>query len=174
MKKKLLYCSALVMAGLFGVSNIYAASDPAAVVDNLSVTVDEICTFSRTAGSATITKAMTANAAATSMGTTNTFKAVCNANSGYTVAATWTALSSASSSTTFVYNASPAKGYNRWAAYLNGSSTALAASSAKLMNTSAADSSDGTSVTVAYKVSTASDVPAGTYTGTATYTLTQK
>lgn len=175
MKKGVLVCSMLLASTLLGVANIYATSDPSAVIDNLSVTVDEICTFSRTAGSATITKAMTANKGATAMNSSaNTFKAICNGGSGYSVAATWTALSSASNSTTFVYNASPTKGYNRWAAYANGSSTALAASNAKLMDTSSADDSEGTTATVIYKVSTASDVPAGSYTGTATYTLTQK
>ena len=175
MKKGVLVCSMLLASTLLGMANTYATDNPSAVIDNLSVTVDEICTFSRTAGSATITKAMTANKGATAMSSSaNTFKAICNGGSGYSVAATWTALSSASNSTTFVYNASPTKGYNRWAAYANGSSTALAASNAKLMDTSSADDSEGTTATVIYKVSTASDIPAGSYTGTATYTLTQK
>lgn len=48
------------------------------------------------------------------------------------------------------------------------------ASNAKLMDTSSADDSEGTTAMVVYNVSTASNVPAGSYTGTATYMLTQK
>ena len=174
MNKKVLCCSVAALSAFLWAASVYA-TDPSAVVDNLNVTVDEICTFTRTAGSATISKAMTANKGATAMNSTaNTFVAVCNAGNGYQVAATWTALTGGSGSATFAYHTSPSKGYNRWAAYVNGSTTALAATSAKLMDTSAPDTSEGTTATVIYKVSTASDVPSGTYTGTATYTLTQK
>ena len=42
------------------------------------------------------------------------------------------------------------------------------------MDTTVADDENGTVQEIYYKCSTANDVPAGTYTGTATYTLTQK
>ena len=173
MGKKLVSVSFLSLPILILSGSAIATSDPAAVVDNLSVTVDEICTFSRTSGTGTITKAMTANKGATGMGG-STFTAVCNSGSGYSVAATFTTLSGGSGSATFTYS-SPSKGYNRYSAYLgDSSSTTRVTSGGNIIDTTEADTSEGTSQQIYYKCSTATDVPYGTYTGTATYTLTQK
>lgn len=173
MGKKFVSVSFLSLPILILSGSAIATSDPEAVVDNLSVTVDEICTFSRTSGTGTITKAMTANKGATGMGS-STFIAVCNSGSGYSVAATFTALSGGSGSATFAYSA-PSKGYNRYSAYLgDSSSTTRVAAGGNIIDTTAADTSEGTSQQIYYKCSTASNVPYGTYTGTATYTLTQK
>ncbi|MBQ6487157.1 hypothetical protein IJI89_01865 [Candidatus Saccharibacteria bacterium] len=173
MSKKILGVSVVSLSILMLSGNVLAASDPAAVVDTLNVTVEEICTFSRTSGTGSISKAMTANKGATGMGG-STFTAICNAGSGYSVAATFTTLSGGSGSATFAYS-SPSKGYNRYSAYLGGSSsTTRVTSGGNIIDTSEADDSTGTSQEIYYKCSTASDVPYGTYTGTATYTLTQK
>lgn len=173
MGKKFVSVSFLSLPILILSGSAIATSDPEAVVDNLSVTVDEICTFSRTSGSGTITKAMTANKGATGMGS-STFTAVCNSGNGYSVAATFTALSGGSGSATFAYSA-PSKGYNRYSAYLgDSSSTTRVTAGGNIIDTTAADTSEGTSQQIYYKCSTASNVPYGTYTGTATYTLTQK
>ena len=170
--RKLLLCGlATPLAFLSG--SVFATSDPAAVVDNLSVNVEEICTFSRTVGTGSITKAMTANKGATNMGG-STFKAICNANSGYSVKAVFTSLTGGSGSASFAYS-SPSKGYNRYSAYLgDSSSTTRVAANGNIIDTSEADGEDGITQQIYYKCSTATDVPAGTYTGTATYTLTQK
>lgn len=173
MSKKILSVSVLSLSILTLSSNVLATSDPAAVVDTLNVTVEEICTFARTAGTGSISKAMTANKGATGMGG-STFTAICNADSGYSVEATFTALSGGSGSATFAYS-SPSKGYNRYSAYLGGSSsTTRVTAGGNIIDTSEADDSTGTSQEIYYKCSTASNVPYGTYTGTATYTLTQK
>ena len=173
MSKKILSVSVVSLSILLLSGNAIAASDPVAVVDNLSVNVEEICTFSRTVGSGSIAKAMTANKGATGMGG-STFTAICNSNGGYSVKAVFTSLTSASSSASFDY-ANPTKGYNRYSAYLgNSSSTTRVASNGNIMDTSEADGEDGTTQQIYYKCSTANDIPAGTYTGTATYTLTQK
>ena len=173
MSKKILSVSVVSLSILLLSGNAIAASDPVAVVDNLSVNVEEICTFSRTVGSGSIAKAMTANKGATGMGG-STFTAICNSNGGYSVKAVFTSLTSASSSASFDY-ANPTKGYNRYSAYLgNSSSTTRVASNGNIMDTTVADDENGTVQEIYYKCSTANDVPAGTYTGTATYTLTQK
>ena len=171
--KKLVSVSFLSLPILILSGSAIATSDPAAVVDNLSVTVDEICTFSRTVGSGSIAKAMTANKGATNMGG-STFKAVCNSDDGYSVKAVFTSLSGGTGNASFSY-ASPSKGYNRYSAYLgDSSSTTRVAANGNIMDTSEADGEDGTTQQIYYKCSTANDIPAGTYTGTATYTLTQK
>ena len=174
MKKSLIIgASSLVLAAAPAISAFAASSNPAAVVDNLSVTVDEICTFTRNSGGsgATISNTMTAGALNASFGS-NTFKAVCNAGSGYSVAAVFTALSGSVSGSIAYSATTPTAGSGTWTATVSGSN--IAASGGKLMNTSAPDTSAGTSATVTYKVSTQSDIAQGTYTGTATYTLTQK
>ena len=173
MGKKLVSVSFLSLPILILSGSAIATSDPGAVVDNLSVTVDEICTFSRTVGSGSIAKAMTANKGATNMGG-STFKAVCNSDDGYSVKAVFTSLSGGTGNASFSY-ASPSKGYNRYSAYLgDSSSTTRVAANGNIMDTSEADGEDGTTQQIYYKCSTANDIPAGTYTGTATYTLTQK
>lgn len=173
MSRKILGASAVSLSILMLSGSAMAASNPTAVVDNLSVNVEEICTFTRTVGTGSISKTMTANKGATGMGG-STFTAICNADSGYSVAATFTALSGGSGSATFAYS-TPSKGYNRYSAYLGGSSsTTRVDAGGNIIDTSEADDSTGTSQEIYYKCSTASDVPYGTYTGTATYTLTQK
>ena len=173
MSKKILSASVVSLSILLLSGNAIAASDPAAVVDNLSVNVEEICTFSRTVGSGSIAKAMTANKGATNMGG-STFKAVCNSDDGYSVKAVFTSLSGGTGNASFSY-ASPSKGYNRYSAYLgDSSSTTRVAANGNIMDTSEADGENGTTQQIYYKCSTATDIPAGTYTGTATYTLTQK
>lgn len=173
MKKKILSVSIVSLSILLLSGNAIAASDPAAVVDNLSVNVEEICTFSRTSGTGSIAKTMTANKGATNMGG-STFKAVCNSDDGYSVKAVFTSLTDGSSSTSFAYS-SPSKGYNRYSAYLgDSSSTTRVAANGNIIDTSTADDENGTTQQIYYKCSTANDVPAGTYTGSATYTLTQK
>ncbi len=170
--RKILLCG-LITPLVFISGSVLAATDPAAITDNLSVNVEEICSFSRSSGSGSIAKTMTANKGATGMGG-STFTAICNSNGGYSVKAVFTSLTSASSSASFDY-ANPTKGYNRYSAYLgNSSSTTRVASNGNIMDTTVADDENGTVQEIYYKCSTANDVPAGTYTGTATYTLTQK
>lgn len=176
MKKSLIIgASSLVFAAapVFGVF----AANPSAVQDTLTVTVDEICTFTRNSGGsgATISNSMTAGALNANFGS-NTFKAVCNAGSGYSVAAAFTALTGSVSGSITYSATTPTAGSGTWTATKGGSSstTNLAASNAKLIDKSGPDTSSGTSQQVTYKVSTQNDIAQGTYTGTATYTLTQK
>ena len=82
-----------VVAAVFAVAfSVDALADnPAAVVDTLNVTVDEICTLTRTAGSGSYTTTLAPNKTNMSLGTSE-FTAVCNAPNGYQVTAVFTAL----------------------------------------------------------------------------------
>ena len=174
MKKSLIVSVASLALAAMPIMGVFAA-DPSAVVDNLSVTVDEICTFTRTTGNGNYTNTMAANAVNNNFGT-STFTAVCNAGSGYTVAAVFTALNgSVSGSIPYAASATSA-GTNRWTAVKGASSstTYIAASNGTLMDTSGPDTSTGTVQQVTYKVSTATNIAQGSYTGTAKYTLSQK
>lgn len=174
MKKGLIISVASFALAAMPIMGVFAA-DPSAVVDNLSVTVDEICTFTRTTGNGNYTNTMAASAVNNSFGT-STFTAVCNAGSGYTVAAVFTALTGSVSGSIPYAASAPSAGTNRWTAVKGASSstTYIAASNGTLMDTSGPDTSTGTVQQVSYKVSTASNIAQGSYTGTATYTLSQK
>ena len=175
MKKSLIIGASSLVFAAAPVFGVFAANP--AVQDTLTVTVDEICTFTRNSGGsgATISNSMTAGALNANFGT-NTFKAVCNAGSGYSVAAVFTALTGSVSGSIAYSATTPTAGSGTWTAAKGGSSSTdnLAASNAKLIDKSGPDTSSGTSQQVTYKVSTQNDIAQGTYTGTAKYTLTQK
>lgn len=149
------------------------ASDPAAVVDTLTVTVDESCTFDHDGSSGSYTKSMSAGQLDANFAT-STFKATCNNGKGYTVGAAFTSLAHTSNGgDAITYSATtPTAGSGTWTASV--SDTNIAASNGTLLNTTEQDPAGGTSRTVTYKVSTHNDQAQGTYRGTATYTLTQK
>ena len=165
----------LMLVGLFWANSSFAASDPAAVVDTLTVTVDEVCTFTRTAGAGTYTASMQPNKTNMTLGTSE-FTAVCYSPSGYQVVAAFTALTGSVNGSIPYYKGKPTTSTKRWTAVLGPSSSTdyMATSGAKLMDTDGPDTSEGTVQEVSYKVSTGNGLSAGTYTGTATYTLTQK
>ena len=165
----------LMLTGFFCVADSFAASDPAAVVDTLTVTVDEICTLTRTAGTGTYTASMQPNKTNMALGTSE-FTAVCNSANGYQVVAVFTALTGSVNGSIPYAASKPTTSTKRWTAVLGPSSSTqyMATSGAKLMDTDGPDTSEGTVQEVSYKVSTGNGLSAGTYTGTATYTLTQK
>ncbi|MBQ9171783.1 hypothetical protein IJ162_01580 [Candidatus Saccharibacteria bacterium] len=165
----------LMVTVFFCVADSFAASDPAAVVDTLTVTVDEICTLTRTEGTGTYTTSLQPNKTNMKLGTSE-FTAVCNSPSGYQVVAAFTALTGSKSGSIPYVKAKPTTSTARWTAVLgeNSSTTYLATSGAKLMDTDGPDTSEGTVQKVSYKVSTGGGLADGTYTGTATYTLTEK
>ena len=176
MKKTLIMGATSLVLAATPVFGVFAATgDPAAVTDNLKVTVEEICTFTRTTGEGTYEKTMQANKLDTQFGTT-TFKAVCNGDDGYSVAAVFTALAGSVSGSIAYSATTPTAGSGTWTATLGAytATTNMAASGAKLIDKSTADDVNGTSQQVSYKVSTQATIAQGTYSGTATYTLTQK
>ena len=176
MKKSLIMGATSLVLATTPVFGVFAATgDPAALTDNLSVTVEEICTFSRTTGSGNYSNSMTANALNANFGT-STFKAICNADDGYSVAAVFSALAGSVSGSIAYSATTPTAGSGTWTATLGASSATnnMAASGAKLIDKSTADDANGTTQQVTYKVSTQATIAQGTYEGTAKYTLTQK
>ena len=173
MKKSIVAGAASLVLAAMPVVGVFA-TNPAAVVDTLTVTVNESCTFEHgTGNSGSFTKSMAAGALDTAFGE-SVFTSACNNGLGYDINAVFTSLAhTAGNGAAIAYSATtPTAGSGTWTATVSGSN--IAASGGKLMNTSAPDTSAGTSATVTYKVSTQSDIAQGTYTGTATYTLTQK
>ena len=176
MKKTLIASIASVTFAAMPIMGVFAAAnDPAAVEDTLSVTVDEICNFTRPTGSGSYTKTMTAGALDESFGT-STYKVVCNVAGGYYVSAGFTALTGSVSGSIPYQASAPSGGTSGWTAVKGASSstTYLAATGAKLIETNGPDTSSGTSQQVSYKVATASNIAQGSYQGTATYTLVKK
>ena len=176
MKKSLILGATSLVLAATPVFGVFAATgDPAAVVDNLSVSITEVCTFERTTGNGNYTNSMTAGALNANFGS-STFKAICNADDGYSVAAVFTALTGSVAGSIAYSATTPTAGSGTWTAALGASSSTnnMAASGAKLIDKSAADTASGTTQQVTYKVSTQATIAQGSYTGTAKYTLTQK
>ena len=172
MKKTLVAGAASFALAAMPVIGVFA-DNPAAVVDTLTVTVNEACTFELKTGSANITKAMEAGALDVAFGS-NTFESKCNNGKGYTISAAFTNLAhTGNAGQAIAYSATtPTAGSGTWTAF--DGSTNIAATSGQLANTNAQDPAAGTTYTVTYKVSLHNDQAQGTYRGTATYTLAQK
>ena len=172
MKKSIVAGAASLVLAAMPVVGVFA-TDPAAVVDTLTVTVNESCTFTRTDGSNNYTNAMAANALNTTFGE-STFTSACNNGKGYDITAEFTSLShTGNAGEAITYAAStPTAGSGTWTAAVGGSS--IAATSGVLGSKNTQDPAGGSTYTVVYKVSTHDDQAQGTYTGTATYTLVQK
>lgn len=165
----------LMLTGFFCVADSFATSDPAAVVDTLTVNVDEICTLTRTLGSGSYSASMQPKKVNNALGTSE-FTTVCNSPSGYQVVAAFTALTGSINGSIPYAASKPTTSTKRWTAVKGESSstTYLATSGAIVIDTDGPDTSEGTVQKVSYKVSTGGGLSNGTYTGTATYTLTQK
>ena len=151
------------------------ATNPTTVTDTLTVTVAGVCTFARTTGSATYQKTMTAGAFDPAFGS-STFTANCNNGSGYSISATFTPLSFTGATSPINYSATtPQEGSGTWTAakVVNTTETNLAVTGAVLGSRNTQDPAGGSTYTVKYKVGLLNNQPKGTYTGTATYALTQ-
>ena len=173
MKKSLIMGAASLVLAATPVFGVFAATgDPDAVVDNLSVTVEEICTFTRSSGNGSYSKSMTANSFDDNFANT-TLKAVCNADDGYKVVGVYTALAGTPGGSIPFGNTKPAAGTSKWAALKGTSGSTYFANNANVITKSGADTSAGTSQAIRYQVATADNIAQGTYTGTAKYTLTQ-
>ena len=173
MKKQLIAGAASLALAAMPVVGAFAA-DPAEVVDTLTVTVDESCTFDHDGTGGSYTKAMEPGALDSAFATSS-FKAMCNNGAGYTVSAVFTSLAHLTNAgTAITYSAeTPTAGSGTWTAQIEGGAN-IAATNGVLMNTNQQDPVGGTTATVIYKVSLNDDQAQGTYRGTATYTLTQK
>lgn len=174
MKKSIVAGAASLVLAAMPVVGVFAV-DPEAVVDTLTVTVNESCTFEHNGSeSGSFTHEMAAGALNASFGTSN-FKAACNNGKGYTIGAVFTPLShQGNAGEAIAYSATtPTAGSGTWTAQI-GDGANIAATEGTLANTTTQDPAGGSTYTVNYKVSLHNDQAQGTYRGTATYTLTQK
>ena len=173
MKKSIVAGAASLVLAAMPVVGVFA-TDPAAVVDTLTVTVNESCNFEHDTGNnGSFTHAMAANALNANFGS-STFKAACNNGKGYDINAEFQSLAhTGNAGEAIAYSATtPTAGTGTWTATVNSSN--IAATGGKVASTSSQDPAGGSTYTVNYTVSTHDDQAQGTYTGTATYTLVQK
>ena len=173
MKKSLIMGATSLVLAATPVFGVFAATgDPAAVTDNLKVTVTEICTFTRSSGNGSYSKSMLANSLDDNFANT-TLKAVCNADDGYKVVGTYTALAGTPGGSIPFGTTKPAAGTSSWAALKGTTGSTYLTNNGNVITKSGADTSAGTSQAIRYQVATADNIAQGSYQGTATYTLTQ-
>ena len=177
MKKAVIAGAASAVLAAMPVVGAFAATS---VYDIINVTVTDQCTFNRTAGEGTYGVTMLANAINEGFGS-STFTATCNfadqsqpgaEGSDIQVTAAFTSLVSGANEIAYSGSALTAgtAGWNASKGDRLADATVMANNS-DLINVS--DVFANQSATVWYSVATASNQAAGTYTGTATYTLAE-
>ena len=172
MKKSIIAGAASLALAAMPVVGVFA-DNPNPVVDTLTVTVNESCTFEHKSGDGSYTHAMAAGALNAEFGT-STFTSACNNGKGYDINAAFTSLThQGNAGEAITYSATtPTAGTGTWTATVDSSN--IAANNGKLATTSTQDPAGGSEYSVSYTVSTHDDQAQGTYRGTATYTLVQK
>ena len=162
------------------------ADDDRSVTDTINVTISPSCTFS--AGGDDVAYSVTGTNASGVVNPVNnssnvhTFTVFCNQNSGYTVAATASALSATGVTDTFAYAASLPSGVDSaWHAQFAADAgntntltvTQLPAGGAEttIISANQASATGGETWTATYTAYIGTETPAGTYTGTIGYTL---
>ncbi len=177
MKKSLIAGAGIAALGLAVVpfAGVFAA-DTTTMTDTINVTIAEACTFD--AATHAYTKAMTANTAADIE--TTTMKVTCNNAKGYTVSGAYTALSGEESNKIAFGESAPVAGTSTWAASavvtVDGGSPAAAVylkNNATVMSNTKQTIAAGDTAAITYKAATSNNIAKGTYTGTATYTLSK-
>ena len=169
--KKLAIAGASVLFAAMPVVGAFAA-DPAAITDNITITVSESCTFERTTGNGSYTATMAVNALNASVGS-SVFTAICNNATGFSVSATPTSLSGDGEAITYSAT-TPAAGDGTWTATKTNVAGNIAATDGVLMASAGVTAAAGQTETVTYKVSTRNNQAKGDYQGTIEYALTQK
>ncbi len=178
MKKSLIAGAGIAALGLAVVpfAGVFAA-DITTMTDTINVTVADVCTFD--AASHSYTKAMTANTTADI--DTTTMKVTCNNHTGYEVTGAYTALTGNGTNKISFGESAPTAGTSSWAASaivtIDGGSPAAAAylkNNGTVMSNTKQTVAAGDTAAITYKAGTSNNIAAGTYTGTATYTLTNK
>ena len=168
MKKTLIAGAASLALAAMPVVGVFAA-DPEPVVDDITITVSETCTLTRTTGTGIYTATMSTNALNASVGS-STFTAVCNNATGFSVSATPTALTGDGEAINYSAT-TPTAGSGTWTATKTEVAGNIAATGGVLMSTSS--TTTGMTETVTYQVSTRANQAKGDYHGTMTYALTQ-
>lgn len=178
MKKVIIAGAASVALAAMPVLGVFA--EP--VVDNLSVTVSPSCTF--TDGGAGVSYTATGTNAAGQVDLENnnsnehSFTVFCNNNAGYKVSATATNLAQTGVTANFAYAATlPDSGTTgAWNATFASSDVtpvqiATVNTATDIITKGSASGADGETFTATYTAYIGTATPAGTYTGTISYTL---
>ncbi len=188
MKKSLIAGAGIAALGLAVVpfAGVFAAGPDDTITDNISVTVNSTCTFDKTGGSSrTVTfDDMTVGQQKTA---TSSLKVVCNNVSGYTVNGEFTDLtnnvptSGTKDTMSFKDAKVAAAGDGKWSATITPTiggtkGTAVNATSGEKIfeSNTYTQTLTGDTASIIYTIGTRDNQTAGTYTGTATYTLTKK
>ncbi len=181
MKKSLIAGASALALGMAVIpaAGVFAA-DITTMTDEITVTISGSCTFN--AGGTEYTKAMEANKLET-VGTT-AMKVTCNNAKGYAVTGTFTDLTGPEKKTTgnekITYSTTAATaGSGTWSATVTPTvggvaqdATQPAASNGAIISSTTMTPAAGDSASIVYKVGTTNNQAAGSYEGTATYTLT--
>ena len=178
MKKSLIAGAGIAALGLAVVpfAGVFA-DDVRTMTDTINVTIAEACTFDQ--ASHAYTKAMTANKLETAIGTTS-MKVTCNNSKGYTVNGVYTSLDGENGNKITFGEALPVAGTSTWAAQaivtLDGGTPAAAAylkNNSTVMTNTKQTVAAGDAAAITYQAATSNNIAKGTYTGTATYTLSK-
>ena len=185
MKKALIAGAASVALAAMPLVGVFADGDITTMTDTLNITVNPTCTFQVASGHESVDESFSATMTASEVKTftASAAKIYCNQYNGYKVSATFTSLNgkvtgtetSNGNSITYKPNAAAAADDGKWSAAISGdgiTGTIYPASGSYIIEQSANTPAAGHSFQAVYTVGAASDQAAGTYTGTATYTLT--
>ena len=183
MKKALIAGAASVALAVMPVLGVFADGDITTMTDTLNITVQDTCTFRVASG--TVDQSFTATMSASEVKTWGASSATvyCNKYNGYTVTAAFEGLAGkvtgteTSNGNTIAYKSGSVAVANdgKWSAALSGTGitgTVYPASGATIITQNANTPAAGNSFEAVYTVGAAADQAAGTYSGTATYTLT--
>lgn len=170
MKKTIIAGAASAVLAAMPIVGVFA-DNPAPVVDNLTITVSETCTLTRSTGNGNYTATMSTNALNPSVGS-STFTAICNNAGGFSISATPTALTGAGEAINYSAT-TPTAGSGTWTATKSVVAGNIAATGGLLMTANGPTSAEGQTETVTYAVSTSATQAKGDYSGTMTYQLTQ-
>ena len=149
--------------------------------DTIQASVAESCTLERTVGDGNYSATVQAGTVYSPF-VTSTYKVICNNATGFTVDAVFTKLSGTGEAITYGNVTPDATHLGIWTAYTSFNSANIAgtwqaASSTYtggvLMSANSVTAAAGQTATVTYKIGIRDNQAAGTYTGTATYTLNQ-
>lgn len=191
MKKALIAGAASVALAAMPVVGVFA-EDNTSITDNFSLTIAPSCNLTRAAAGdaftmsgatsgSYVTDAVTYTLSAASANQkytagTSTLKVICNNQTGYKLTGTFSALTSnvkdaSGNDITIPYSAAAVEaGTAGWTAYTS-SNYYTSGASGNILSSNTVSAAAGDTKAVTYDIATASNQAAGTYTGTASYSL---
>jgi hypothetical protein len=179
MKKQVLGVVVLALSIIPAVGAFATNPDP--LTDTINLTVSQSCTLARKVSNSgsyvtsatTYSQSMDPNTLNDNFGT-SMLRVICNNAAGFTVTADFSAFTGTGTSINYTSSTAPSAGSGTWTTVKGTSSaTTMIATGSAVISATAVTSSSGKTQQVTYKVGTAPDQAKGSYSATATYTLTQ-